>query len=63
MKGEAKQMNKYIVVYRQQGQMGWDKQKRGSVKANSAEEAKEIFENWAKKPSQYRHTLIKIYAE
>ena len=56
-------MNKYIVVYRQQGQMGWDKQKRGSVKANSAEEAKEIFENWAKKPSQYRHTLIKIYAE
>ena len=53
-------MKEYIIVYREQGQMGWDKRRYGSVKANSEEEARAAFEKWADRPSQYRRTLIKL---
>ena len=52
-------MKNYKVTYREKGQMGWNKVKVGTCKANDEQDAKAVFERWAKKPSQYRRTFIK----
>jgi len=53
-------MKNYKVTYREKGQMGWNKVKVGTCKANDAQDAKAVFERWANKPSQYRRTFIKV---
>ena len=54
-------MKEYLILYREQGQMGWDKRKYLSYKAESVEDVKEWFERASAKPSLYKLTLLKIY--
>lgn len=57
-------MKKYKVMYREQGQMGWDKRKTMTIKAESPmsiDALKDMFNYYASQPSQYRYTLLGIY--
>lgn len=54
-------MKEYLIVYREQGQMGWDKRKTIPYKAGNMQEAKDAFEIMTAKPTLYKRTLLKIY--
>lgn len=57
-------MKKYKVMYREQGQMGWNKRKTMTIKTEcpmSIDAIKDTFNYYASLPSQYRYTLLSIY--
>lgn len=57
-------MKKYKVMYREQGQMGWDKRKTMTIKAESPmsiDAIKDTFNHYASQPSLYKYTLLSIY--